>query len=40
MKPIYSSAKEAVAQIEDGATLMVGGFGLSRNSGTTHFSTC
>jgi len=28
MKPIYSSAKEAVAQIEDGATLMVGGFGL------------
>src|SRR5512145_1274164 len=28
MKPIYSSAKEAVANIEDGATLMVGGFGL------------
>lgn len=28
MKPIYSSAKEAVAGIEDGMTLMVGGFGL------------
>ena len=28
MKPIYSSAKEAVADIQDGATLMVGGFGL------------
>ncbi|CAM3149821.1 CoA transferase subunit A [Filibacter tadaridae] len=28
MKPIYSSAKEAVANIQDGATLMVGGFGL------------
>ncbi|AOV07183.1 CoA transferase subunit A [Sporosarcina ureilytica] len=28
MKPIYSSAKEAVANIENGATLMVGGFGL------------
>lgn len=28
MKPIYSTAKEAVAQIHDGATLMVGGFGL------------
>ncbi len=28
MKPIYTSAKEAVAEIQDGATLMVGGFGL------------
>lgn len=28
MKPIYTSAKEAVADIQDGATLMVGGFGL------------
>ncbi|AQQ52760.1 CoA transferase subunit A [Planococcus lenghuensis] len=28
MKPVYSSAKEAVEQISDGATLMVGGFGL------------
>ena len=28
MKPIYSSAEEAVSQIQDGATLMVGGFGL------------
>ncbi len=28
MKPIYSSAKEAVENIHDGATLMVGGFGL------------
>ena len=28
MKPIYSSAKDAVAGIEDGMTLMVGGFGL------------
>jgi 3-oxoacid CoA-transferase subunit A len=28
MKPIYSSAEEAVEQIQDGATLMVGGFGL------------
>ena len=28
MKPIYSSAMEAVANIGDGATLMVGGFGL------------
>ena len=28
MKPIYSSAAEAVADIQDGATLMVGGFGL------------
>lgn len=28
MKPIYSSAEEAVMKIEDGATLMVGGFGL------------
>lgn len=28
MKPIYSSAKEAVAGIGDGMTLMVGGFGL------------
>ncbi|MHA6260410.1 CoA transferase subunit A [Sporosarcina sp. CAU 1771] len=28
MKPIYSSAKEAVADIQDGATIMVGGFGL------------
>lgn len=28
MKPIYSSAKEAVAGIQDGMTLMVGGFGL------------
>ncbi|WP_210468514.1 CoA transferase subunit A [Sporosarcina sp. 6E9] len=28
MKPIYSSAKEAVADIGDGATIMVGGFGL------------
>lgn len=28
MKPIYTSAKEAVAEIQDGATIMVGGFGL------------
>lgn len=28
MKPIYSSADEAVKEIQDGATLMVGGFGL------------
>lgn len=28
MKPIYSSAEEAVKEIKDGATLMVGGFGL------------
>lgn len=28
MKAIYSSAKEAVEQIPDGSTLMVGGFGL------------
>ncbi|WP_318614159.1 CoA transferase subunit A [Sporosarcina sp. YIM B06819] len=28
MKPIYSSAMEAVTSIGDGATLMVGGFGL------------
>ena len=28
MKPIYSSAQEAVAAIHDGSTLMVGGFGL------------
>ncbi|WP_203246605.1 CoA transferase subunit A [Sporosarcina beigongshangi] len=28
MKPIYSSAMEAVTNIEDGSTLMVGGFGL------------
>ena len=28
MKPIYTSAKEAVSEIQDGATLMVGGFGL------------
>lgn len=28
MKPIYSSAEEAVSEIQDGATLMVGGFGL------------
>jgi 3-oxoacid CoA-transferase subunit A len=28
MKPIYSSAEEAVQQIQNGATLMVGGFGL------------
>ena len=28
MKPIYTSAKEAVTEIQDGATLMVGGFGL------------
>ncbi|MFC4409724.1 CoA transferase subunit A [Chungangia koreensis] len=28
MKPIYSSAAEAVGNIHDGATLMVGGFGL------------
>lgn len=28
MKPIYSTAKEAISQIEDGSTLMVGGFGL------------
>ena len=28
MKPIYSSAMEAVADIQDGATIMVGGFGL------------
>lgn len=28
MKPIYNSASEAVADIQDGATLMVGGFGL------------
>ena len=28
MKPIYSSANEAVAGIQDGMTLMVGGFGL------------
>lgn len=28
MKTIYSSAREAVAPIEDGMTLMVGGFGL------------
>lgn len=28
MKPIYTSAKEAVADIQDGATIMVGGFGL------------
>ena len=28
MKPIYTSAEEAVQQIQDGATLMVGGFGL------------
>ena len=28
MKPIYSSAREAVEGIQDGMTLMVGGFGL------------
>ena len=28
MKPIYKSAKEAVAGVQDGMTLMVGGFGL------------
>lgn len=28
MKPIYSTAMEAISQIEDGSTLMVGGFGL------------
>ncbi|WP_342598664.1 CoA transferase subunit A [Psychrobacillus sp. FSL H8-0483] len=28
MKPIYSSAEEAVMEIQDGATIMVGGFGL------------
>ena len=28
MKPIYTSAKEAIAEIQDGATIMVGGFGL------------
>jgi 3-oxoacid CoA-transferase subunit A len=28
MKPIYTSFEEAVADIPDGATLMVGGFGL------------
>ncbi|WP_394232856.1 CoA transferase subunit A [Niallia oryzisoli] len=28
MKRIYSSFKEAIAEISDGATLMVGGFGL------------
>lgn len=28
MKPIYSTAAEAVENIHDGATLMVGGFGL------------
>ena len=28
MKPIYTSAKEAVESIQDGATIMVGGFGL------------
>lgn len=28
MKPIYSTAMEAISEIEDGATLMVGGFGL------------
>ncbi|HEY8529364.1 MAG TPA: 3-oxoacid CoA-transferase subunit A, partial [Paenibacillaceae bacterium] len=28
MKPVYSSFVEAVADIPDGATIMVGGFGL------------
>lgn len=28
MKTIYTSAKEAVAEIKDGSTIMVGGFGL------------
>ena len=28
MKPIYNSAKVAVEPIQDGATIMVGGFGL------------
>lgn len=28
MKPIYATAMEAISQIEDGSTLMVGGFGL------------
>ena len=28
MKPIYSSFQEAVKQIKDGSTIMVGGFGL------------
>lgn len=28
MKPIYSTAMEAISRIEDGSTLMVGGFGL------------
>lgn len=28
MKPIYTSASEAIADIQDGMTLMVGGFGL------------
>lgn len=28
MKPIYSTAMEAISQIENGSTLMVGGFGL------------
>lgn len=28
MKPIYNTAREAVADIQDGATIMVGGFGL------------
>ena len=28
MKCIFSSAEEVVRQIQDGATLMIGGFGL------------
>lgn len=28
MKPIYSTAMEAISEIKDGSTLMVGGFGL------------
>ncbi|WP_432358001.1 CoA transferase subunit A [Sporosarcina sp. UB5] len=28
MKPIYTTAMEAISQIEDGSTIMVGGFGL------------
>ena len=28
MKPVYTSAEEAIQQIQDGSTVMVGGFGL------------
>ena len=37
MNKVFKNAEEAIADIEDGAVLMLGGFGLMRYTGKLHY---